>query len=287
MGLAEYIKAGAGLQRTVINLQTDITGSGSIDLGSAYVLLSMTTTAPCRLRLYDNSQSRDDTAEKTRIFGNTNISASTALVGDFTMSAGTYTIDPVVYGVVENSISKLTYYRVDNTASGQFPQITFKRYLLENSSVSTAARKSIPVMTASLAANALVSGTLYDSQIPTTYLLVSASVSGSSTRARLRLYSTSQSFSDTVEVNRLFTTESSATSKLIVDAIMSGSQTTYFVPKIIGVNLKNTGTDLNLIRNNIEKIMGENELYYILQNVNTTGGTVAISASVHLFSFED
>jgi hypothetical protein len=247
----------------------------------------MTTTAPCRLRLYDNSQSRDDTAEKTRIFGNTNISASTALVGDFTMSAGTYTIDPVVYGVVENSISKLTYYRVDNTASGQFPQITFKRYLLENSSVSTAARKSIPVMTASLAANALVSGTLYDSQIPTTYLLVSASVSGSSTRARLRLYSTSQSFSDTVEVNRLFTTESSATSKLIVDAIMSGSQTTYFVPKIIGVNLKNTGTDLNLIRNNIEKIMGENELYYILQNVNTTGGTVAISASVHLFSFED
>jgi hypothetical protein len=287
MGLAEYIKAGAGLQRTVINLQTDITGSGSIDLGSAYVLLSMTTTAPCRLRLYDNSQSRDDTAEKTRIFGNTNISASTALIGDFTMSAGTYTIDPVVYGVVENSISKLTYYRVDNTASGQFPQITFKRYLLENSSVSTAARKSIPVMTASLAVNALVSGTLYNSQIPTTYLLVSASVSGSTTRARLRLYSTSQSFSDTVEVNRLFATESSATSKLIVDAIMSGSQTTYFVPKIIGVNLKNTGTDLNLIRNNIEKIMGENELYYILQNVNTTGGTVAISASVHMFSFED
>jgi hypothetical protein len=287
MGLAEYIKAGAGLQRNVINLQTDITGSGSVDFGSAYVLLSMTTTAPCRLRLYDNSQSRDDTAEKARIFSNTNISASTALVGDFTMSAGTYTIDPVVYGVVENSISKLTYYRVDNTASGQFPQITFNRYLLENASVSTAARRNIPVITASLAVNALVSGTLYNSQIPTTYLLVSASVSGSSTRARLRLYSTSQSFSDTVEVNRLFTTESSATSKLIVDAIMSGSETTYFVPKIIGVNLKNTGTDLNLIRNNIEKIMGENELYYILQNVNTTGGTVAISASVHMFSFED
>ena len=287
MGLAEYIKAGAGLQRAVINLQTDITGSGSVDLGSAYVLLSMTTTAPCRLRLYDNSQSRDDTAEKVRIFSNTNISASTALIGDFTMSAGTYTIDPVVYGVIENSISKLTYYRVDNTASGQFPQITFKRYLLENSSVSTTARKNIPVITASLAVNALVSGTLYNSQIPTTYLLVSASVSGSSTRARLRLYSTSQSFSDTVEVNRLFTTESSATSKLIVDAIMSGSETTYFVPKIIGVNLKNMGTDLNLIRNNIEKIMGENELYYILQNVDTTGGTVAISASVHMFSFED
>ena len=287
MGLAEYIKAGAGLQRAVINLQTDITGSGSVDLGSAYVLLSMTTTAPCRLRLYDNSQSRDDTAEKVRIFSNTNISASTALIGDFTMSAGTYTIDPVVYGVIENSISKLTYYRVDNTASGQFPQITFKRYLLENSSVSTTARKNIPVITASLAVNALVSGTLYNSQIPTTYLLVSASVSGSSTRARLRLYSTSQSFSDTVEVNRLFTTESSATSKLIVDTIMSGSETTYFVPKIIGVNLKNMGTDLNLIRNNIEKIMGENELYYILQNVDTTGGTVAISASVHMFSFED
>lgn len=287
MGLAEYIKAGAGLQRSVISLQTDITGSGSVDLGSAYVLLSMTTTTACRLRLYDNSQSRDDAAEKTRIFNNTNISASTALIGDFTMSAGTYTIDPAVYGVVQNPASKLTYYKVDNTASGQFPQITFKRYLLENSSISTVARKNIPAITASLAANALVSGTLYDSQIPTTYLLVSASISGSGTRARLRLYSTSQSFSDTVEVNRSFVTESSATSKLIVDAIMSGSETTYFIPKIIGVNLKNMGTDLNLIRNNIEKIMGANELYYILQNANTTGGTVAISASVHLFSFED
>lgn len=287
MGLAEYIRAGAALRRTAINLQTDITGSGSVDLGSAYVLLSMTTTAPCRLRLYDNSQSRDDTAEKNRLFSNTNISASTALIGDFTMSAGTYTIDPVVYGVVQNASTKLTYYRVDNTASGQFPQITLNRYLLEDSSVSTAGRRTSPVMTASLAANALVSGTLYNSQIPSTYLLVSASVSGSTTLARLRLYTTSGSFSDTVEVNRSFTTESSATSKLIMDAIMSGSETTYFVPKIIGANLKNMGTDLNLIRNNTDKIMGANELYYILQNANTTGGTVAISASLHLFSLED
>jgi hypothetical protein len=101
------------------------------------------------------------------------------------------------------------------------------------------------------------------------------------------LYTTSGSFSDTVEVNRSFTTESSATSKLIMDAIMSGSETTYFVPKIIGANLKNMGIDLNLIRNNSDKIMGANELYYILQNANTTGGTVAISASLHLFSLED
>jgi hypothetical protein len=287
MGLAEYIRAGAALRRTAINLQTDITGSGSVDLGSAYVLLSMTTTAPCRLRLYDNGQSRDDTAEKNRIFSNTNISASTALIGDFTMSAGTYTIDPVVYGVVQNASTKLTYYRVDNTTSGQFPQITFNRYLLEDSSVSTAGRRTPPAMTASLAANALVSGTLYSSQIPSTYLLVSASVSGSAALTRLRLYTTSGSFSDTIEVNRSFATESSATSKLIIDAIMSGSETTYFVPKIIGANLKNMGTDLNLIRNNADKIMGANELYYILQNANTTGGTVAISASLHLFSLED
>jgi hypothetical protein len=287
MGLAEYIKAGAALERAVINLQTDVSGSGSVNLGSAYVLLGMTTTAPCRLRLYDTIQGRDDAAEKARIFSNTNISASTALVGDFTMSVGTYTIDPVVYGVVQNTSTPLTYYRVDNTASGQFPQITFNRYLLEDPTISSAGRRSIPPMIASLAANGLISGTLYDSQIPTTYLLVSASVSGSATRARLRLYSTSQSFSDTIEVNRLFATESSATSKLIVDIIMSGSETTYFIPKIIGANFKNTGTDLNLIRNNIGKIMGANELYYILQNASTTGGTVAISASVHLFSFED
>lgn len=288
MGLAEYIKAGAGLSRQIIDLQTNSSGSGSVNLGSAYTLLTVTTDAPCRLRLYDTAQSLTDSGERIRPFTNTKVSASTALIGDFSMSsAGIYTIDPVMYSVIENSSNLLTYYRVDNTASAVYPKVQFNRYLLENSSVSTANRVNLPVINATLSASALISGTLASTSIPTTYLLVSASVSGSATRARLRLYSKTDAFSDMVEVSRSFTTESSATTKLIVDMILSGSETTYFVPKIIGANLQNMPTSLATIVNSTENIMGKNELYYILQNAATSGGPVPISASLHIFSLED
>lgn len=288
MGLAEYVRAGIKLTRANVNLPTDSIKSGSVELGSTYILLSITTDVPCRLRLYDTSQSRDNVGEISRSFGNTNISNSIALVGDFSMStAGTYTIDPTVYGLVTPASTKLTYYRINDVTSAPYPIINFNRYLLEDSAQSIVNRKTLPTVAANLSVSGLVSGTISDSQIPRTYLLVSASLSGSNSIARLRLYSTSEAFSNLVEVSRSFSTEPATGSKLIVDMVLSSSITTYFVPKIIGANLQTMGTDLNAIRNNTENIMGNNELYYILQNGATTGGTVPISASVHVFSLED
>lgn len=289
MGLEQYIRAGANLTRDDIILQTTPSGSGSVDLGSAYVLLSISTNAPCRLRLYDNSQSLENSGEIRRAFGNTSVSASTALIGDFSMSvAGAYTIDPVMYGVVERAASKLTHYRVNSTQSGVYPTITFTRYLLEDPTISTASRVTMPQITGSILPGRLVSGTLTSTTlIPRTYLLVSASLSGSSTRARLRLYTTNESLTNLTELSRSFATESSNTSKLIVDAIMSGSETTYFVPKIIGANLQTMGTNLNTIRRDQVAIMGNNQLYYVLENPNSTGGAIPITASLHVFSLED
>jgi hypothetical protein len=288
MGLEEYIRAGAKLERSIVNLATTIVGSGSVDLGSAYLLLNISTTQPCRFRLYDNSQSLADSTERTRAFGNTNIANSVALVGDFSMSvAGTYPIDPSLYGIVQDASSKLSYYRVENTQSGQYPEISFTRYLMEVPTISTANRVTFPSITASLNAQQLISGTLSSAGIPRTYLLVSASVSGSSTRTRLRLYSTSEALSNIVEVSRSFATESAANSKLIVDAVLSGSQLTYFVPKIAGANLQTMGTDLNTIRTNRTAIMGNNELYFIMQNMATSAGTVSTTASIHVFALED
>ena len=288
MGLAEYVKAGIKLTRTNINLVTDSIKSGSVELGATYILLSITTDVPCRLRLYDTSQSRNDSGEINRSFGNTNISNSIALVGDFSMStAGTYTIDPALYGLVTPASTKLTYYRIDDVTSAPYPVINFNRYLLEDSAQSIANRKTLPIITGSLPVNGLVSGTISNSQIPRTYLLVSASLTGSNSIARLRLYSTNEAFSNSVEVSRAFSVEPATGSKLIIDMVLSSSITTYFVPKIVGANLQTMGTDLNAIRNNAENIMGNNELYYILQNGASTGGTIPISASVHVFSLED
>jgi hypothetical protein len=284
MGLREHIRAGASLARQSIALQTNIIGSGSIDLGSAYALLSIESDVSCRVRLYDNAASRDDIIEKNRAFNDTNISASTALIGDFNITAaGKVTIDPVVYGVVEDSTNKLTYYKIDGTSAAT---LTFTRFLLEDSSINTSNHTTLPTIAGLVGPNQFVTGTLSNPIIPTTYLLVSASLGDTSHLARIRLYNNNSVFSNITEMSRSFSTETNDTS-LIVDAILSGSGTTYFSPKIIGTNLQNLGTNLNLIQGSAQQLAGENELYYILQNASSTPGAVNISAALHVFSLEN
>ena len=282
MGLKEYIRLGANLSRQSTAMQTDDIGSGSVEMGSAYALLSIQTNFPCRLRLYDTLNSLENAGEIVRSFGDTNISNSVALIGDFTMSAGSYTIDPVMYSVVSPADTNVTYYRVDNTGSGQYPQLTFNTYLLENSSVSTSNRVSLPNITGSLSVGQIISGSIVDTTIPKTYLLVSASLNASFNAARVRLYSMLSSINDVTEKNRLFAVESQM-STLIVDAILTGSETTYFIPKIIGTNLEDMGTSLNVLT--VPK--GKNELYYIFQSMATTGGAQDMTASIHVLSVEN
>ena len=282
MGLKEYIRLGAKLSRGLVSIQTNDSGSGSVEIGSAYALLSIQTNFPCRLRLYDTLDSLNNLGEIARSFGNTNISSSVALIGDFTMSAGKYTIDPVLYGAVTPANTNLTYYRIDSTGSGQYPNLIFNRYLLEDSSVSTVNRVSLPTITGSLSVGQIISGSIIDAQIPKTYLLVSASLNAASSTARVRLYSTLVSINNSTEKNRGFVTESQMNT-LIVDAIITGSETTYFIPKIIGVNLEDMGTQLNTVT--IPK--GKNELYYIFQSMASTGGAQNMSASIHILSVEN
>lgn len=286
MGLAEHIRNGAVLNRQSVNLQTSVARSGSVDLGSAYTLLSLTTNTPCRLRLYDNLESRDNATEISRTFANKSVANNIALIGDFSMSvAGTYKIDPVVYGVVATSSNKLTYYRVDNTVTA--PTITFNKFLLEDSTINIINRITVPDIQVTVTTGSFVSGTLANVTVPRTYLLVSASLSGSGKRARFRLYTKSTVFSNPTEISRSFATESLGTNGLIIDALMSGSQTTYFVPKLIGANLETVGTNLITIRGNDVAMMGYNEMYYIVQNLSPTTVTDDIKISLHVFSLED
>lgn len=284
MGLKEYIQAGAGLQRDVISITTNADGSGSMDLGSAYVLYRIDTDINCRLRIYDKESSVNDDAEKARAFGNTNISESIALIGDFTMSAGTYTIDPVLYGVVNDPSTRLSYYKIDNAVTP--PEIKFHRYLLEDASVITSSRVNLPDITDTLNPGQLKSGSIVSPAVPKTYLLVSASVTNTSAPIRVRLYSLLSSLNNTLEKTRTYVTESSTTT-LIVDAILTGSETTQFVPKIVGANLQNMGTDLTLIKNNFAALAGDSEMYYIIENLATSGPTDTPTISFNVFSLED
>lgn len=283
MGLAEYIEAGASLTRNVISLQTDITGSGSVDLGSAYALLSIETNVPCRLRLYDKNDLQN-VGEKIRPFNNTNVSASVSLIGDFSMSAaGVYTIDPALYGTP----TTVSYYKLDGDFSTNFPLVKFTRYLMEQSEVSTANRVTLTSITGSnLSPGQYEVGKISNLNIPKTYLLVSASLSNAAHIARLRLYSRSGSLTNATEIARPFKVEPSASAALVVDAILSGSETTYFVPKIIGANLANMTSDIVTMAGSQDKIAGNNELYYVLHNSASSGGAVNLSISLHVFALE-
>lgn len=288
MGLAEHIRRGANLTRQLITLTTDATRSGSVDLGSAYMLLGIQSTLPCRIRLYDNQTSRDTVSEISRSFGSTNIPENIALVADFVISQSNtyYTLDPVLYGCAETSSNKLSYYRIDDNFSMSHPQITFNRYLLEDSSVGADLRKTFVPIQRAVTSNTFVTGTLANVDISRTYLLVSASVSGSNVITRLRLYSSTGSLTNQTEISRSFSTEPSASAGLIVDAILSGSKTTYFVPKIVGANLQTMGTNLQSIARSNSLIMGNTELYYILENKSVSPGTVSVTASLHVLELE-
>ena len=213
MGLKEYLQAGAVLKRDIIEITTDPLGSGSVDLGSVYVLYTVQNDTNCRLRLYDTLASLNDPAEQSRAFGDANISASTALICDFTMSAGTYTVDPVLYGVSQIPATRLTYYKIDNAATA--PTLTFSRYLLEDSSVSTGSRVILPLIQEALSPGQLKSASILDLDMPRTYLFVSASVSNTSAPIRVRMYNLEGALTSSTEKTRPYTTETTTTETVV------------------------------------------------------------------------
>lgn len=295
MGLFEQIKAGAVLRRENISFVANVGGSGSVSLGSVYSIMSIQSTLPCRLRLYDTEASRDDSTESSRTFGNTNVPNNITLIGDFSMSLeGNYPIDPMLYGVSDDLSTRLVYYKVD--PAGITPTITIKRFLLDDrdivpnvlTSYDIDNRRTLPVISAQLSPSGLSSGSLINSEIPTTYLLISASLTASGQIARLRLYNNSSSINNTSEKTRPFATEPAQSIGLITDLVLTSSAgITYFNPKIVGSNLQNMGTNLQITKTSNEFISGENELYYILENVNSSGGAVWIGAQLNVYSLED
>lgn len=290
MGLAEQKLAGGLIERTFTEINTDTVGSGSIDLNSSYMVLSIQSNRPCRFRLYDDSGSRDDTNEINRTFGDTNIAADIALVADFSMSvAGNYTTDPVLYGVTHSG--SITHYRIEPASPST--QIRINTYTIEDKNVpptlgtpySVPNRKTLPEFNHTLTSGSFITGSFTGDEVPKTYLLVSASLSGSGNIGRLRLYSNSSSLDDVTEVSRSFSVEPSASSYLIADMILSGSETNYFTPKIVGANLSTLNSDLREIAGSRVAIDANNEVFYILKN--ETSSTTDVSASVHVYSLED
>jgi hypothetical protein len=282
MGLLQQINAGAILDRESISFAVNAIGSGSIEIGSAAILLNISNSQPCRLRLYDDVASRDNVTEISRPFTSSFVEQNIALVADVSMSSiGNYPIDPALYSVSQD---KNLYYRIDEV--GNTPTITIRKFLLEDDRIILPLpnKRTIDTITATLDAGELDSGSIGAIEIPKVFILVSASLDAGDF-GRIRLYNKFSSIEDESEKSRPFSSEPSASTGLIVDAIITGSVGSgilHFSPKIIGANLNNLQSDLLS-----SQVDGQSEIYYILENVNTSGGPVTITTSLHLFAIED
>jgi hypothetical protein len=289
MGLLEQVLDGAQLIRNQYTFTSPGDGSentGSFFMGSVFILTNIESDRECRIRFYDNSSSRDDLGEASRSFDDVTISSSVALTADISMSeASDVSMDPALFGFTENTVDPKT------------SKITVSTFLLEDYNVpsnpsnnyNVSNRRTLPAISASIAPSSHAEVIVSDSNIPTTYLLISASLSGSETEARLRLYNTSSAISDTDEKNRPFEQEitGSFAGNLIVDMILSQSEQLYFSPKIIGTNLQNMNMiNLESMKDNSNVLGGNNELYAILTNTDSVN-TKVISASIHVFSLEE
>jgi hypothetical protein len=282
MGLLEQINAGAVLDRQTISFTVDANGSGSFEVGSAAILLNISNSQPCRLRLYDDEASRDVTAEINRPFTSSFVEQNIALVADISMSnLGNYSLDPVLYSVSQD---KNLYYRIDEV--GNTPTLSITTFLLEDDRVvlPTPSKRTLNPITATLDVGELDSGSITGDEIPKIFILVSASLDDGAF-GRIRLYNKASSLDNTTEKSRPFSTEPPASVGLIVDAVITGSVgggILHFSPKIIGANLENLQTDLLS-----SQVDGQKEIYYILENTNTSGGSVTITTSLHIFAIED
>lgn len=279
MGLAEQILAGGNIKRNEISFTTS-GGTGNVDLGSAYVLLSVTVDTACRLRLYDDSTSAGDSTEASRPITTTTIPNNISLIADMDMDApGTYTVDPVVFGAM-NPKAGNTYYRVDPAGT---VNVKVNRFLLYDKNVSTAldSRRSISLPTnTTLSTNGIATGTL-TTDAPATFLILSATCANN---CRLRLYRYAAALSNTAEQNRAFSTEASPSVGLIVDAeIPTG--TVYFTPKIVAANTQNLASNsLPSIRNNQSLMDGVGAIYYSIKN---NGGAASFSVTLDALALEE
>jgi hypothetical protein len=283
MGLSEQLREGAVLERNTIPFEID--GTGSLDLGAAYVILGIQVDSPCRLRLYDNEKSVSDFAESIRDYEDLPYSTDIALIGDISMSvAGNYTLDPVLYAVPENTSTYLTYYRASDPITGS---ITI--YKLEDQNVQAdinnehykfSNRRTLEFDGGK---NSLIAG---EDTTARTYLLIDAI---SDEDCRLRIYGKQESLNNQTEASRSFSVVPDADVILIADMLLDSGSITKFFPKIIGANLQTLPTNLETIRLSRTAINSFSEIYYRIEPQDPFGPVEAsdISVSMNIFALED
>lgn len=285
MGIKEQINAGSGnLKRKIVQLSVSGEQSrytGSFDLGSTFTLLSVQAPKPCRVRLYSNASSRNNTGELIRPFASQSIlSSSVALIADINLdTTDIYNLTPPPFGVnLDNPVSTSIYYTIDTSSAVPFGAgtntLTFTRFLLEDQNIvnlpGIISRDNYNIYASALPSNASVVGSL---TTPRTYLLYG--FSSSINPVRLRLYTREEYRDNATEAARPFNVEPNSGSGLIADIYCTETASLPISPVLLGRN----DDDLNVVQD------ANPITYYRLYN--GTDDTYNFTASLSIFSLED
>lgn len=289
MGLNEHKLAGAVLQRVTT---TFTTGSGASVQGvvatpnRTYLLLSIQSTGPARLRLYSDAASR--TSDAARSYGAT-LGNGIGLLTDITWSsAGTINFTPATLGISHDLVDYNTFFNVSASASETF---TISTFTLEDDvdpdpltdyvdgnrrSFSFTASKAVSGSTFAPNTPAYRAGGEFSSSLmPSTFAFVSASLSTSN--ARLRIYGTSVAEIPEAEANRVSGSAPGANSGLLSEIFFTGGVTSIKSPIGFGANVSNLVSTLQ---------SPAKQLSFIIENTSVTDG-ILYSGSIGVYSFED
>lgn len=271
MGLIEQIQSGSIFKRRTLGLSNSPTTGYSDQFGATYILMAVSASSPCRIRLYADSGSVNvDALRPTSSF---DYSASVALNIDVGLSAGTQSItfNPPV--IATTLVNYRTWYNIESSTTPT--NVVFTYYPIE---LNTGSRTwiNIPNNTGiSLGANETSSGNFSGSGatvVPKSFLMMSAISINSN--IRLRLYSRPIEDISNTEKNRLFGTQSADGAHLIVDmAFDSGSYLYPISPLLQAYNLENY-------------LSGSNRYGYIIENMSASPKT-NVFTSIRTYPIED
>jgi hypothetical protein len=266
MGFKELIGSG---QFTTNRVTVPIPDNGSgttqnavSGLGSTYVLLGISAANECRVRLYSTSQSVALDAPRAPLDFVIDPEVGLNLEAYMSGSSLSFTFDPPILATSFDGSN--TWFNISSSV-GSPPNVQILAHPLEFQNI---VRAELPI-SRSVTTGTAVSGSV---TTPKSFLILSGSATAVS---RLRLYSTDLINVPSGERTRDFGVQPPSGSKLIADLMFDSASFSYKINPVLEA----------YTWDGVEYTSGTGTVHYILEN--RAGGTLPVTASLHILSLED
>lgn len=256
MGLRELVLSGSSLTR----LQTTLSeGSGSVNLGSSFVLLSVSSTIPTRVRLYSDSASLG--IDESRPTSSFDIDANVGLSLDTELTAATSSLTFAPPIIATTFSASQTWYNISGSGGAS---VTIGYYPIE---FDTASRTTLTISETGVVTGSARAGII---TVPNGYLLLSGNAT---TESRVRLYSNTDEVVSP-ELGRAFGTAPAEGSRLVADMMLDTASFEFKITPVLQAFVLSPSY-----------LVGDNQMGYLINNISATP-TITTTASFTIYPIE-